>query len=418
MPREEYKNKFATIETAIERLAEGSLVIVVDDEDRENEGDFVFSAEKATADLVNFVTRHGRGMVCAPATSERLHELDLDLMVEKNDALHGTPFTVTIDYKHGTTTGISAYDRAKTLRALTDPTVAKSDFARPGHIFPLKAENGGVLRRAGHTEAAVDLCKLAGLTPVGVICEIMDDDGTMARLPRLFKMSEKFDIPVITIKDLIDYRHKREVLVRRVTSARLPTKFGEFEINLFESLVDGRQHIALVKGEVDGMENVLVRVHDECLTGDVFGSMRCDCGGQLADALMMIHEEGQGVLLYMRQEGRGIGLGKKMQAYHLQDLGFDTVDANCRLGLAPDLRDYGIGAQILTDLGLSSIKLITNNPRKIVGLEGYGLSVVERVPIEPHPNPENIDYLKTKKDRMGHLIEFEDKETETKKIKE
>lgn len=414
MSRDEFKNRFASIETAIDRLAAGSLVIVVDDEDRENEGDFVFAAEKATADLVNFVTRHGRGMVCAPATAQRLHELELDLMVEKNDALHGTPFTVTIDYKHGTTTGISAYDRAKTLRALTDPTTGKEDFARPGHIFPLKAEDGGVLRRAGHTEAAVDLCKLANLTPVGVICEIMDDDGSMARVPRLFELSEKFDIPVITIKDLIDYRHRREVLVRKVTSARLPTKFGEFEINLYESLMDGKQHLAIVKGEVDGRENVLVRVHDECLTGDVFGSMRCDCGGQLTDALMMIEEAGEGVLLYMRQEGRGIGIGKKLQAYHLQDLGFDTVDANCRLGLAPDLRDYGIGAQILTDLGLSTIRLMTNNPRKIVGLEGYGLSVVERVPITPQSNPENIDYLKTKKEKMGHLIDFEDKELESK----
>lgn len=408
MPRDDYKHKFASIETALERLAEGSLIIVVDDEDRENEGDFVFAAEKANADLVNFITRHGRGMVCAPATPQRLHELELDLMVDKNDALHGTPFTVTIDYKHGTTTGISAYDRAKTLRAIADPTVGKADFARPGHIFPLKAEEGGVLRRAGHTEASVDLCKLAGMNPVGVICEIMDDDGTMARLPRLFDLSEKFGIPVITIKDLIEYRRQREKLVRRVTSARLPTKFGVFDVYLYESLMDGREHLALVKGDVAKKEGVLVRVHDECLTGDVLGSLRCDCGGQLSDALMMINEAGAGVLLYMRQEGRGIGIGKKLQAYHLQDLGFDTVDANCRLGLAPDLRDYGIGAQILTDLGLSTIKLMTNNPRKIVGLEGYGLSVVERVPIKPHSNPENIGYLETKKNRMGHLIDLED----------
>lgn len=408
MAREEYSNKFAEIETAVERLAQGSILIVVDDEDRENEGDFVFAAEKATADLVNFVTRHGRGMVCAPTTAERLHDLDLDLMVDKNDALHGTPFTVTIDYKHGTTTGISAYDRAKTLRAIADPTVGKADFARPGHIFPLKAEEGGVLRRAGHTEAAVDLCRLAGLTPVGVICEIMDDDGTMARLPRLFELSEKFDIPLITIKNLIEYRSHREKLVRRVTSARLPTKFGEFEVHLYESLMDGREHIALVKGDVAGKRDVLVRVHDECLTGDVLGSLRCDCGGQLSDAMLMIEEKGEGVLLYMRQEGRGIGIGKKLQAYHLQDLGFDTVDANCRLGLAPDLRDYGIGAQILTDLGLSTIRLMTNNPRKIIGLEGYGLSVVERVPIKPHANPENLGYLRTKKKRMGHLIDLEE----------
>jgi 3,4-dihydroxy 2-butanone 4-phosphate synthase/GTP cyclohydrolase II len=408
MARDDYRNKFVDIETAVEKLSQGSVIIVVDDEDRENEGDFVFAAEKASADLVNFVTRHGRGMVCAPATAQRLQELDLDLMVVKNDALHGTPFTVTIDYKHGTTTGISAYDRAKTLRAIADPTVGKADFARPGHIFPLKAEEGGVLRRAGHTEAAVDLCRLAGLTPVGVICEIMDDDGTMARLPRLFEISEKFDIPVITIKDLIEYRSRREKLVRRVTSARLPTKFGEFDVHLYESLMDGREHLALVKGDVAGKEGVLVRVHDECLTGDVLGSLRCDCGGQLSDAMLMIEEKGEGVLLYMRQEGRGIGIGKKLQAYHLQDLGFDTVDANCRLGLAPDLRDYGIGAQILIDLGLSTILLMTNNPRKIVGLEGYGLSVVERVPIKPHSNPENLGYLQTKKKRMGHLIDLEE----------
>jgi len=411
MTQIEKKYAFAEIDLAISTIREGGIVIVVDDEDRENEGDFIFAAEKATADMVNFITRHGRGMVCTPATAERLHQLELDMMVEKNDALHGTPFTVTVDYKHGTTTGISVYDRAKTIRAIADPTAVKSDFARPGHIFPLKAEAGGVLKRAGHTEATVDLCKLAGLYPVGVLCEIMDDDGTMALMPRLFEIAEKYDIPLITIKDLIDYRSKREKLVREITSARLPTKFGDFTIHLYESLLDGKEHMALVKGDITGKENVLVRVHDECLTGDVFGSLRCDCGNQLSDALRIIEREREGVLLYMRQEGRGIGIGKKLQAYHLQDLGFDTVDANCRLGFAPDLRDYGVGAQILVDLGLTTVRLMTNNPRKIIGLEGYGLSVSERVPIVIPPNPENIEYLKVKKHKMGHLIDFDEEET-------
>ena len=398
---------FSTIEEAVEAIRNGEIIIVVDDEDRENEGDFILAAEKATPDLVNFITRHGRGMVCSPAPGERLKQLELDMMVEKGNALHGTPFTVTIDYKHGTTTGISTYDRAATLRAIADPTKTKEDFARPGHIFPLRASEGGVLRRAGHTEAAVDLCKLAGLNPVGVICEIMDDDGTMARQKRLFEIAEKFRLQMITIKDLIEYRRRQEKLIRKITTARLPTRWGEFVLALYESLLDGKQHIALVKGNIEGGENVLVRVHDECLTGDVFGSLRCDCGGQLSTAMEMIEREGKGVFLYMRQEGRGIGIGKKLQAYHLQDLGFDTVDANCRLGFDPDLRDYGVGAQILVDLGLSKIRLLTNNPRKIVGLEGYGLSIIERVPLAIEPNPENIEYLRTKKNRMGHLLELD-----------
>ncbi|HHS51083.1 MAG TPA: bifunctional 3,4-dihydroxy-2-butanone-4-phosphate synthase/GTP cyclohydrolase II [candidate division Zixibacteria bacterium] len=399
---------FDDIETAVRRIADGGVIIVVDDEDRENEGDFVAGAEKATPEMVNFMTKFGRGMVCAPAEPERIEVLGLDLMVDKNTALHGTPFTVTVDYTEGTTTGISAHDRAATLRALADPRVGSEKFARPGHIFPLKASSGGVLRRAGHTEASVDLCKMAGLYPVGVICEIMADDGSMARVPQLAKIAREHEIPIITVKDLILHRSKTERLVRKVTSAEFPTKFGDFDITLYESLLDGKQHIALVKGDVAGKQNVLVRVHDECLTGDVFGSRRCDCGEQLADAMTMIESEGEGVLLYMRQEGRGIGIGKKLQAYHIQDLGFDTVDANCRLGLPPDLRDYGIGAQILVDIGLSSIRLLTNNPRKIVGLEGYGLSIVERVPISVSPNSHNIGYLKTKQKRMGHLLDFEE----------
>ena len=405
-------NVFANIEKAIERLAAGGIVIVVDDEDRENEGDFVAAAEMATPEMVNFITRFGRGLVCAPASAERLDALELNLMVERNTALHQTPFTVSIDYKKGTTTGISAYDRAATLRAIADPTIGAEEFARPGHIFPLKASDGGVLKRAGHTEAAVDLCRLAGLFPVGILCEIMDDDGSMARLPRLTEIAREHDMPLITIKDLIEYRRRNEKLVRRITSADLPTRFGNFRIHLYESILDGREHIALVKGNVRGKKKVLVRVHDECLTGDVFGSLRCDCGEQLAKSLEAIEKEGEGVFLYMRQEGRGIGIGKKLQAYHIQDLGFDTVDANRRLGLPPDLRNYGIGAQILADLGLSSIRLLTNNPKKIIGLSGYGLSVAERVPIEIEPNAHNIEYLRTKKKRMGHILNIDKSEKE------
>lgn len=402
--------KLSSIESAIEALRRGGIIIVVDDEDRENEGDFVFSAEKATPEHINFITKYGRGMVCVPTTGERLSDLELDLMVEKNTALHGTPFTITVDYKIGTTTGISAFDRAATIRAIADPKAKSSDFARPGHVFPLMAMEGGVLRRAGHTEAVVDLCKIAGLFPAGVLCEIMDEDGNMARLPKLMEIAKNNNLPIISVRDLIEYRRKNEKLVRRITSALFPTKYGRFTIHLYESILDGQQHIALVKGNVAGEKNVIVRVHDECLTGDVFGSLRCDCGDQLSSALEIIDREERGVFLYMRQEGRGIGIGKKLQAYHIQDLGFDTVEANCRLGLPPDLRDYGIGAQILVDLGLSTIRLLTNNPRKIVGLEGYNLSVTERIPITVQPNPENIQYLKAKKERMGHLLDL--KETE------
>ncbi len=405
-------HSFDTIESALKAIARGGILIVVDDEDRENEGDFVAAAEKATPEMINFITRFGRGMVCAPASPERIEGLGLDMMVDRNTALHGTPFTVTVDFLEGATTGISAHDRAATLRAIADPRIEAGRFAKPGHIFPLKAAQGGVLRRAGHTEAAVDLCKLAGLFPVGVICEIMSDDGTMARVPELVELARRHDLPIITVKDLIEFRTKNEKLVRAVTSANFPTRFGDFRIYLYESLLDGRQHIALVKGEVAGKRDILVRVHDECLTGDVFGSRRCDCGEQLSHSMAMIESAGEGVLLYMRQEGRGIGIGKKLQAYHIQDLGFDTVEANCRLGFPPDLRDYGIGAQILVDLGISTIRLLTNNPKKIIGLEGYGLSIVERVPISVVPNPDNIEYLRTKKERMGHLLEIESKTPE------
>ncbi len=406
---------FAEIPDAVKAIADGDILIVVDDEDRENEGDFVAAAEKATPDMVNFITKYGRGLVCAPVDAGRIAALELDMMVERNTSLHETPFTVSVDYSVGTTTGISAHDRAATLRALADPRIGSDRFARPGHIFPLKANKGGVLKRAGHTEASVDLCRLAGLFPAAVICEIIDEDGEMARVPALFKIARKHNIKMITIKDLIEFRRRNEKLVRCVTTADLPTKFGEFKIHLYETQLDKREHIALVKGDVAGKENVLVRVHDECLTGDVFASRRCDCGEQLAKSLEMIEEMGEGVLLYMRQEGRGIGIGKKLQAYHIQDLGFDTVDANERLGFPPDLRDYGIGAQILVDLGLSSIRLLTNNPKKIVGLDGYGLSVVERVPISIRPNPNNIDYLRTKKERMGHLLDIDEKQDAPKK---
>ncbi|NOY05502.1 MAG: bifunctional 3,4-dihydroxy-2-butanone-4-phosphate synthase/GTP cyclohydrolase II [Chlorobi bacterium] len=396
--------EFNTIEEAIEEFRRGKVIIIVDDEDRENEGDFVCAAETITPDQVNFMIREGRGMVCTPLTDDRMRQLDLQLMVETNSSSHGTNFTVTVDYKPGTTTGISAADRAATIRALTDETTRPEDLARPGHIFPLRAVPGGVLRRAGHTEAAVDLARLAGMKPVGVICEILNEDGTMARVPQLMEIARRHDLKVITVKDLIAYRLRREKLVRRVVTTRLPTRFGQFEMHLFENTADGKEHVALVKGDVADGEPVLVRVHSECLTGDTFGSLRCDCKDQLNAAMMMVEREGRGVVLYMRQEGRGIGLANKLKAYNLQDQGLDTVEANLELGFKPDLRDYGVGAQMLVDLGVKKMRLLTNNPRKIVGLESYGLEVVERVPIEAAPDEHNSLYLKTKKEKLGHYL--------------
>ncbi|CUS87797.1 3,4-dihydroxy 2-butanone 4-phosphate synthase / GTP cyclohydrolase II, partial [Candidatus Kryptonium thompsonii] len=387
----------------------GKIVIVVDDEDRENEGDFIIAAEKVTPEAVNFMAKYGRGLICVAITELRARELELEPMVDFNTSKHNTAFLVSVDYIRGTTTGISAFDRAKTIQAIVDPNSKPGDFAKPGHVFPLQAVEGGVLRRAGHTEAAVDLARLAGLYPAGVLCEIMNDDGTMARVPELFKIAKKFGLKIITIKDLISYRLKREKLIRKITTTKLPTKYGFFELHLYESLTDGKVHVALVKGKVDDGEPVLVRVHSECLTGDVFGSFRCDCGDQLHSSMKMIEQEGRGVLLYMRQEGRGIGLVNKIKAYRLQDEGKDTVEANEMLGFKPDLRDYGIGAQILVDLGIKKMRLLTNNPKKIVGLAGYGLEIVERVPIEIQPNEVNIHYLRTKRDKLGHLILMDEK---------
>ena len=395
---------FASIEEAIEEFRRGKVVIVVDDEDRENEGDFIMAAEKVTPEAVNFMAKHGRGLICVAAPPEHIEKLGLDMMVGRNTALMGTPFTVSIDAREGTTTGISAYDRAITIKKFASPDAKLEDFARPGHVFPLKARAGGVLRRAGHTEAAVDLARLAGLFPAGVLCEIMDEDGSMARLPKLREIARRFELKIITISDLIAYRWKKEKLVRRVVEVDFPTGYGHFKLHLYESDVDEHHHLALVKGDIADGRPVLVRVHSECLTGDVFHSKRCDCGDQLERALCMIEGEGRGVFLYMRQEGRGIGLPNKIKAYKLQEEGYDTVEANRLLGFPPDLRDYGIGAQILADLGVRKIRLITNNPAKRVGLEGYGLEIVERVPIEVPPNPYNMRYLETKRDKLGHLI--------------
>ena len=394
-----------SIEEAIDDFKAGKMVIVVDDEDRENEGDFILASQMITPEKVNFLTKHGRGMICVSITSNRAKELDLDLMVEQNTALHKTPFTVTVDAKKGTTTGISAYDRAATIHTIIDPRTKPDDLVRPGHIFPLIAKDGGVLRRAGHTEAALDLARLSGLMPSGVLCEIMNDDGKMARTKDLIQMSKSLGIKMISIQDLIEFRRMREKLVRQRIVVDMPTRYGDFKLYLYQNVLnESEHHIAIVKGGPLDDKPTLVRVHSECLTGDVFGSRRCDCGDQLAAALRQIEREGKGVVLYMRQEGRGIGLANKIFAYALQEKGKDTVEANTELGFKPDLRDYGIGAQILKDLGLKKIRLMTNNPKKVVGISGYDLEIIERVPIEINPNEHNHKYLKTKRDKMGHLI--------------
>ena len=395
---------FASIEKAIETIRDGGIVIVVDDADRENEGDMVLAAERATADKINFLARHARGLICATILPERAEVLKLGPMVPENTCKLGTAFTVSIDLVGGTTTGISAHDRAATIRALVDPSTRPDDFARPGHVFPLVAKPGGVLRRAGHTEASVDLARLAGLAPVGVLCEVLDDDGSMARLPRLQEIAREHKLDMVTIADLIAYRRNHERLIERIESIRFPSEYGEFTLHLFRSLASGHNHIALVKGDITRDEPVLVRVHSQCFTGDVFGSLRCDCGPQLHQAMAMIGEAERGILLYMNQEGRGIGLENKIRAYALQDAGHDTVEANEALGFPADLRDYGVGAQILGDLGVGKILLLTNNPKKVVGLEAHGLEVVDRVPIEITANDDNRRYLAAKRDKLGHML--------------
>jgi len=400
-----------SVTEAVRRIRAGRMIVVVDDAERENEGDLVFAAEKATAEHVNFAVKHGRGILCAPMAPGIADRLGLKLMVTKNTAKYGTPFTETVDARRGTTTGTSAFDRARTLRVLADPRTRSRDLVRPGHVFPLRAVPGGVLRRAGHTEAGPDLCELAGLKPVAAVCEILREDGRMARMPDLVRFARRHRLGILTIKDLIEYRRAREVLVRKLVTVPLPTAEGTFQLQLYESSLEGDHHVALVKGRIRSNEPVLVRVHSQCLTGDVFGSERCDCGPQLHAALRAIAKRGSGVLLYLRQEGRGIGLAAKLRAYALQDRGLDTVEANARLGYPADLRDYGIGAQILVDLGVRKIELLTNNPRKLVGLEAHGLTIVRRVPIAIRPNRYNRRYLAAKRDKLGHLLDLKLGET-------
>ncbi len=398
----------ATIAEAIEDIRAGKFIIIVDDESRENEGDLAIAAEKITPEAINFMAKHARGLICLPIIKQRLDELGIPLMVQDNTSRHSTAFTVSIEAKHEISTGISVFDRAQTIKTVLDPDSRADDLARPGHVFPIRARNGGVLVRAGHTEAIVDLARLAGFYPAGVICEVMNEDGTMARLPELEIVASKYSLKIITIADLIAYRLNHEKLVEKVADAKLPTKFGEFTIVAYKSNVDATEHIALVKGNISGDEPILVRVHSECLTGDVFSSLRCDCGDQIKLAMQSIAEEGRGVFLYMRQEGRGIGLHNKLRAYALQDQGMDTVEANVALGFAPDLRDYGVGAQILADLGLHNIRLLTNNSKKVVGLQSYGLKIVETVPLITQPNLYNIRYLETKQKKLGHRLDIEE----------
>ncbi len=398
--------KFNTIEEALKDIKKGKMVILVDDEDRENEGDLTMAAEAVTPEAINFMATHGRGLICLSLTAERVEELQLPMMTTDNTSSFGTAFTLSIEAKKGVTTGISAADRATTIKTAINPASGPEDLARPGHVFPLRARPGGVLQRTGQTEGSVDLARLAGLYPAGVICEIMNEDGTMSRVPQLTEFAKKFGLKIITVKDLIAYRVTKESLVRRVAVTKMPTSHGsDFTAILYANDIDGLNHIALVKGEIRPEDEVLVRVHSECLTGDVFGSLRCDCGEQLHSAMEMIDKEGKGIVLYMRQEGRGIGIEGKLKAYELQDKGKDTVEANLALGFKADLRDYGVGAQILRDIGVRKIRLLTNNPKKIVGLEGYGLTVVARMPIETKPNAKNINYLKVKKDKLGHMLE-------------
>ncbi|MDX2473227.1 MAG: bifunctional 3,4-dihydroxy-2-butanone-4-phosphate synthase/GTP cyclohydrolase II [Candidatus Krumholzibacteria bacterium] len=394
-----------TIDEALIALRNGEIIVVVDDEDRENEGDFIIAAEKVTPQAVNFIAKYGRGLICLSATGERLRELDIHAMVELNTASLGTKFTVSIDAATGVTTGISAADRSRTIEVFIDPKTKPSDLARPGHIFPLEAQAGGVLKRAGHTEAVVDLCEAAGMYPAGLLCEIMDEDGEMARMPRLQEMAAEHDLKLVTIADLITWRRNNDKLITREAEVPLPTEFGQFNMVAYSSSVEGATHVALTKGDIKPDEKTLVRVHSECMTGDLFHSQRCDCGQQMEAALRAIEKNGSGVFLYMRQEGRGIGLVNKMKAYNLQDLGADTVEANEKLGFPADLRDYGLGAQILRDLGVRRMKLMTNNPRKIVGLESYGLEIVDRIPLQIEPNLNNAKYLKTKQARMGHILD-------------